>query len=66
MITTDKQIYTDIADFLADALKSVDEAHELADFAWKEKDKRTEALLELWAQVDAQFQQFHRAQSKKA
>lgn len=55
---TQAELYSEIADFISDALRGADEAYQLAKQAWGERDKRTEALNCLWAECETQLREF--------
>lgn len=56
-------IYQEIADSLSDALRGTDEAYGIALAKWGEKDERTKAILDAWAEVETVFRMFDKKET---
>lgn len=62
---SDKEIYSDIADHLSDAIRATDEAYDLAKHKWGEDDSRTVAINAAWAEVETAFRVFDEVNQTK-
>jgi hypothetical protein len=60
MMATTKEIESDIADFLSDAIRAIDEAYDLAKEQWGKNDPRTRTINSAWSEVETAFREFHK------
>ena len=60
---TDVETNQEIADFLSDAIRGLDNAYDLAFEAWGEDDERTAAINSAWSETETVFRQFNKEKS---
>lgn len=58
-MSDETKLYSEIADYLSDAIRGTDDAYSLAVDAWGEDDERSQAINSAWAGVETVFRQFH-------
>jgi hypothetical protein len=56
---SDKELNSQIADELSDAIRALDAAYDIAVEAWGEDDERSQAINSAWAETETTFRRFH-------